>query len=907
MSLQQLPVSHRYGPVTVTGGTAQLGDQYVAVYHDGEHRRERQWERLLASLRFPEINARYNEIKDTQYETYEWVFKPPERGVNKRSSLPTWLKEEHGVFLIQGKAGSGKSTFMKFLFEHQQTKALLRVWSPGGSCLILFHSFWLVGTKLQHNLKGLLANLILQIAHVQPETVARNCANHLRKTSLSDWSEKELRKVLLDCSQGSGLSVCMFLDGFDEFDPDDDVERLLKLICDVEAASGNLWKFYISTRPIQYIVSRLEPAPTIRLHELTAIDIKKYATATLQEASRGASYQMGEIEALARIICDKADGVFLWVYYALRGVCRGLRIEDEHHILHRRIEALPSAIEDLYRQMWQTQNTDNAIHIEESQRLFRLGPFFPLPLFQVLVTFDAALRTEYLLLLQTLDEDRLESLCLGFSRKVSSRSAGLIECTLVKYPSPELRDTPCPLQRELTGSKYDIIVNKQSPWRNMKVQFIHRTVLDFLQGTSEGRSITGLIERPRTEPLRVLLEARLVCFIEGVYHLCTGQLVALSEQMNSLEHKDLDFIDVFDKTIVRLLRKRLGQVATDTAAWIQLSANEMTNDDRRWEAYDIRDFPGLIMSSTDSVLCVEYLLATRGSRWTPYYKGHLFLRVLIDVWPRNWDAAPSNKLKIMALLHDAGADLTTPQIFCCYGVYPIARSPIAEILCSLLPKILFTRTDQSSAPPEMSFWKVVADTYLRRTPTHEVITFVGQRDPATSFLPNFMYDQACLLITVDADDLRRAICSILDRTEQVHPRFEMEIAFLDLVKQVYVFKKLDPFQVSENISNGHRLKYYGIAQCTRAEGLHLTKLSINSSGKYAQTNKLTSEIANIDTSRLIPVGAAHCPTFPDIDLSLPRQSFTMLPLNPYQDIGPHNWWTEATKRYCGDSTYDQSD
>lgn len=48
------------------------------------------------------------------------------------------------------------------------------------------------------------------------------------------------------------------------------------------------------------------------------------------------------------------------------------------------------------------------------------------------------------------------------------------------------------------------------------------------------------------------------------------------------------------------------------------------------------------------------------------------------------------------------------------------------------------------------------------------------------------------------------------------------------------------------------------------------------------------------------------PTFPEIGLSPSMRPCRLLPLDPYKDIGPHNWDTEATKRVYLDEL-DQDD
>lgn len=877
MSVQQPSPGHQYGPIIVAGGAAHLGDQHITIYQDEEYRQERQRQQLLASLRFPEMNARYNEIKDTQYETFEWVFDQAESHDHvQHSSLAKWFKEQHGTHLIQGKAGSGKSTFMKFLFEHTKTKVLLQQWSADHGLLMLFHSFWMVGTSLQHNFKGLLANLVYQVAQTCPEIVAQYCAQRPLKTCLNDWSDRELQGALLHCAQASKLSACIFLDGLDEFDHSDEVERLFRLLSDVGAASGAAWKFCVSTRPVQYILDRFRLGPTTRLHELTAADIRKYAITTLEEVGGAGRYSIDEMDYISRLICDKADGVFLWVYYALRNVCKGLRIEDEFYHLQQRLQDLPSAIEDLYRRMWQMQNADNAIHAEESRHLFHLVYTFhvidhenrpALPLFQLLIASEPHLRAEYLSSLKTLDEDRLESLSLRFARKVGSRSAGLIECVETRN-SYEICDYRM-FEPDLTGWKYDIVRTNPRPWRKMKIQFIHRTVLDFLADTMEGRSIAGLTENPREIPLRALLEARLICFVESVLPLCLDELVFLSTEMGSIGPKDVDFVDVFEKTIVGLLSERFGQATTAVSVWTRLDRDLVC-----------RDISELIMHNSESVLCVEYLLTTRGHGWTGYYKGYLFL---LTFKAGMLHTLNRNQLEAMTLLHNAGADLTTPRTF----LYPsescaITRSSASELLSCLVETLMYMKIDPSSSRYYLPSLKELADTFLKHKPGNGQITFARHARMSARFSNcPFLSHGDEVLITLNAAELSHAVCNILDRAEWIPQWLDIEEALLATVELVHVLVMTHHDSLS-------------IARCGLEEGLHLTKLAINLilvGDEYHQ--KLKAALGKVDTSRFIPLEDPHCPTIPDLDF---KKLVETAPLDQQLEL----------RRYCRASGYKQA-
>lgn len=100
---------------------------------------------VLDSLRFPGIERYHHRPLESRPGTFDWLFdqrsqlhvcdfedpwRPGrcdseqechqvEAGLCRHASrLQTWSESSSDIFWVQGKAGSGKSTFMKFLFEH---------------------------------------------------------------------------------------------------------------------------------------------------------------------------------------------------------------------------------------------------------------------------------------------------------------------------------------------------------------------------------------------------------------------------------------------------------------------------------------------------------------------------------------------------------------------------------------------------------------------------------------------------------------------------------------------------------------------------------------------------------------------------------------------------------------------
>ena len=91
-------------------------------------------ERILNSLAFDGMRGRFEAVHDAHYKTFEWIFeshvdKNDHPGRSGSESFKDWLAFGHDIFHISGKLGSGKSTLMKFLYEHGKTKEQLETWA----------------------------------------------------------------------------------------------------------------------------------------------------------------------------------------------------------------------------------------------------------------------------------------------------------------------------------------------------------------------------------------------------------------------------------------------------------------------------------------------------------------------------------------------------------------------------------------------------------------------------------------------------------------------------------------------------------------------------------------------------------------------------------------------------------
>src|SRR5438128_492760 len=113
----------------------------------------------LKSLYFPTIPTRHKNIEQAHSETFTWIFDPANRG----ATFVNWLTRGSGTYWVQGKAGSGKSTLMKFICGHSETCRLLRHCAGDSKLVTAKFFFWYSGNPLMKSLEGLLRALLFEI------------------------------------------------------------------------------------------------------------------------------------------------------------------------------------------------------------------------------------------------------------------------------------------------------------------------------------------------------------------------------------------------------------------------------------------------------------------------------------------------------------------------------------------------------------------------------------------------------------------------------------------------------------------------------------------------------------------------------------------------------------------------
>lgn len=450
--------------------TAEHDKTRYSVKQDVDHvtqelQRSRELHDFLHSLYFEGIERRQEAIKPRHRKTCEWIFNPTNPSEQRWHSFPDWLKDDHPIYWVVGKAGSGKSTLMSFLVQDERIKAAFS--DPGPPVIFLKFFFWEEGVGLQKNRTGLLRSLLWQLFKRVGDSPAVNLLDQVKDIVSNpqlEWTQERLLMILRRALPCIKQRLCLFLDGLDEFeDTENDFSPLLEVI-DIFRGLQNV-KICISSRPFLLLEDHFEGCPRLQLQDFTKRDITTYVHDSLMERI-AKSYSIGKdslrAHSLVSTTVEKAEGVFLWVRLAVNSLIQGIVREDSLDNLEQRIERMPHGIYRLYNHMWKRMEVDQPNDPSEAatymQLVLHFGPK-ELSLIELAIASDKKLQDAYLLnsswqqpgfvhnLGEQLDKGRparrVMACCAGFL-EIHDRDFRLLD---IYGPFPDLQENS-PLARE---------------------------------------------------------------------------------------------------------------------------------------------------------------------------------------------------------------------------------------------------------------------------------------------------------------------------------------------------------------------------------------------------------------------------------------------------------------------------
>jgi len=483
-----MQAGHVY-PVISASGSSQfhLGDRHYHSTTPGETLLDK----VSESLFFREILVRYDNIEDNISDTFDWVLKHVSNEQPTWDSFTDWFDSDKNVYWISGKPGSGKSTLMKYLFDHvQHTND-----QDGAPRVVLSFWFWEAAhNELQRNLQGCLRSLLWQI--LQIEGVGYSVAQTITEHAKFTWTRKRLLNALeetLGLLQQRNISTCIFLDGLDE--SGHDAGPLIDFVRSI-AKQFTRTKLCISSRPEQIFNLALSHYPKLRMQDLNRPDIDVIIRKTFLEAEEITYLREKEPSAtqdLSRDIGYKAQGILLWVRLVINDLLRGVRNFDTISELQHRLGRMPEELDGLYDFMLRRNSVDLKDYRKDATFFCQLVSHREMSMIEFYLAVTDDIRTSYLRF-----DDGWETLhtkidCDHLATRVSVCTGGFLEVRSTRIFKRVMKSRSASLSALL-----DV-------WESTTVDFIHRTARSYFWNTTIG---VGLVSKPVKSPE----EIQQICF-----------------------------------------------------------------------------------------------------------------------------------------------------------------------------------------------------------------------------------------------------------------------------------------------------------------------------------------------------------------------------------------------------------
>ncbi|KAL4936537.1 hypothetical protein BDV06DRAFT_204849 [Aspergillus oleicola] len=305
-----------------------------------------QKQRLLESLKFPQIDARRNTVKRAHVQTCKWLLRAPE--------YLEWLdeakvSEHHGILWIKGKPGAGKSTLMKF--------ALSNVPKVMKGKLILYFFFNARGEELEKSTVGMYRSLLWQLLSQIPDLLAVFDSLDLKNSEVGEehqWSIETMKELFQDAIKSlKQTPPVLFIDALDECDEIQirDMLRFFEDTAESVMAVGVSFHVLLSSRHYPHITIRRGLELVLEGQEGHNQDIKNYVDKELN---------IGRSNLAAQIRCElqeKASGVFMWVVLVVE-ILNKEHDRGRMHRLRQKLRDIPDDLHSLFRDILMRDQDD---------------------------------------------------------------------------------------------------------------------------------------------------------------------------------------------------------------------------------------------------------------------------------------------------------------------------------------------------------------------------------------------------------------------------------------------------------------------------------------------------------------------------------------------------------------------
>ncbi|KAF2676622.1 hypothetical protein K458DRAFT_410325 [Lentithecium fluviatile CBS 122367] len=448
---------------------------------------------FVASLQYDDMVDRENRIATAHESTFQWVFQDSQSQnhriqTTKWSNLRDWLESDDQLYWITGKAGSGKSTLMKFLCspkaemlrahdvqdipnhgnarDQSRCHPYLEKWAGTSGLIVPSFYFWNSGMELQMSRVGLLRTLLCQVVAQRPDILPVISPKEWEIACLfgrivADWSRFDLQQMLFRAvtTLRSDTKILFFVDGLDEFDGRH--EDLISMVQDIIRDNSHV-KVCVASRPWNIFQTAFRQKANLRVEDLTFDDIKNFVRSKFHADTEFESLRRrypSFADKLMDNIVVKASGVFLWVDLVVASLLAGMRLGDRIEDFQRRLDELPPDLEKLYEKILHSLDP---FYLEHAAQYFSLVETAekPLTILQFAFADEESPQSAIKMRLGSTSDEEISLRTEALNRRLNSRCKGFLE-TDRGLQSIEGNDARHPSQ--------------------LTIQYLHRTVRDFIK------------------------------------------------------------------------------------------------------------------------------------------------------------------------------------------------------------------------------------------------------------------------------------------------------------------------------------------------------------------------------------------------------------------------------------------
>ncbi|KAK5080021.1 hypothetical protein LTR70_009031 [Exophiala xenobiotica] len=340
-----------YYPNPFIGGnsTAVLGDVHIhgPAGADNEEREEKERRALLAALAYNGMAARRRQLAEQSPVYLEWIWRQPFDG---GSRFVEWLRNEAPVFWVTGKPGSGKSTLMKYLAEHESGPRILQHHHNCSWFLVHFYFDYRSGKEMPNSLEGLLRSILYQFVGAN-STANQAVREHLNARHgyaiYENLDKSDLQRAFRIACKAVARThkICAFVDGLDEFSG-----HHIEVVGMVHFLTNNgVHKLCVASRPEYVLAQHLARHPHLKMQDCNLQTIRAYVSQTLEKLPLHLP-DMDVGQLIAKIV-SRAEGVILWAHLVTGHLAELLLSGGTREEVYKRLDEFPKELNEVYERL----------------------------------------------------------------------------------------------------------------------------------------------------------------------------------------------------------------------------------------------------------------------------------------------------------------------------------------------------------------------------------------------------------------------------------------------------------------------------------------------------------------------------------------------------------------------------